>query len=308
MRLLITGGTGSLGQALTRHWLQRPDLERLAIYSRDEQKQGAMSMALNDPRLRWFIGDVRDEDRMTTAMSGVDTVIHTAAMKVVSACEYNPFECVKTNIHGTENVVQAAIRAKVKDVLLVSSDKAVNPVNLYGASKLAAEKIVMAAPRWVRGSGPRFHVIRYGNVIGSRGSVVEAWSRKNPPLHTITMTDAGATRFWLTLQQACGWVDMALGMPTGSLLIPKLPTADMATVANAIAPDAAWSLIGLQQGEKLHESLLSADEARTARDYGGYFVLGNLPEGGQQVEADLGYRSDNPFDKMTVERFRLMAR
>lgn len=269
--VLITGGTGSFGQAFVRFLMQaeRPP-QRLVIFSRDEQKQDAMARALRSEfpdlfeRLRFFIGDVRDTSRLELAMRDIDVVVHAAALKIVPTAEYNPFECVLTNVHGAENVVKASLRTQVKKVIALSTDKAANPINLYGASKLAADKIMVAANHLAGTPGPRFAVVRYGNVIGSRGSVVPLFKRLlRDRAKTLPITDPRMTRFWITIGQGVAFVLSSLSlMRGGEIFVPKIPSMRLADLAQALAPDIPHETVGIRSGEKLHEVMITEDDAR----------------------------------------------
>ncbi|HTP02100.1 MAG TPA: UDP-N-acetylglucosamine 4,6-dehydratase (inverting) [Anaerolineales bacterium] len=261
--ILITGGTGSFGKKFVEIALKDLRPRKLIIFSRDELKQHEMrSAGFDQPILRYFIGDVRDRERLTRAMHGVDVVVHAAALKQVPACEYNPMEAVKTNIMGTSNVVEAALDAGVKKVMALSTDKAVNPVNLYGATKLAAEKLAVQSNAYAAGSATRYSCVRYGNVVGSRGSVVPVFLSQREH-GTITVTDDRMTRFWLSLEQGVRFVIACMEeMRGGEVFVPKIPSMKVIDLARAIAPDASVSVIGIRPGEKLHEVLISEDEAR----------------------------------------------
>jgi UDP-N-acetylglucosamine 4,6-dehydratase/5-epimerase len=263
--VLVTGGTGSFGTTFVSTLLAEHDPAAVRIYSRDELKQYNLQRALQgDERLRCLIGDVRDGERLRMAMNGVDVVVHAAALKQVPVCEYNPFEAVKTNINGAENVVAAAIANNVPRTLALSTDKAVNPVNLYGATKLAAEKIVTQGNAYAGSSPARFATMRYGNVVGSRGSVIplfKAQAREGE----LTITDESMTRFWITLEQAVAFVISCLGMMHGGeVFVPRIPSMRVMDLADAIAPDATRRVIGIRPGEKIHEVLLTEDESRHA--------------------------------------------
>lgn len=260
--ILITGGTGSFGRKFTESVLRHYRPKKLIIFSRDELKQHEMRQQFNDPCLRYFIGDVRDKDRLHRAIHGVDIVVHAAALKQVPSCEYNPFEAVKTNIFGAQNVIDAAIDCGVKKVMAISTDKAVNPINLYGATKLCAEKMFVQSNSYSGMGGTRFSCCRYGNVVASRGSVVPIFleQRKNG---TITVTDPRMTRFWLTLEQGVEFVIRCIGlMHGGEIFVPKIPSVKIMDLAKVIAPDCEVQYIGIRPGEKLHEALVSDDEAR----------------------------------------------
>src|SRR5438874_3744785 len=274
--ILLTGGTGSFGNAfarrVTRDW---PD-SVVRVYSRDELKQSEMRAAYGDRQLRYFVGDVRDRSRMTRAVQGADFVVHAAAMKQVPACEYNPFEAVRTNVLGAQHVVDASIDAGVQKVVALSTDKAVNPVNLYGATKLCAEKIVVQGNAYASLSKTRLSCVRYGNVIGSRGSVVPVF-RQQVSEGRLTITDERMTRFWITLEQAVDLVLFALdNMVGGEVFIPKIPSMRVVDLADAMAPGLPREIVGIRPGEKLHELLLTVDESRHAVDADGVYVV--LPE------------------------------
>ena len=274
--ILLTGGTGSFGNAfarrVTRDW---PDAV-VRVYSRDELKQSEMLSRFGDGQLRFLIGDVRDRSRMTRAAQGADIVIHAAAMKQVPACEYNPFEAVRTNVLGAQHVIDAAIDAGVQKVVALSTDKAVNPVNLYGATKLCAEKIVVQGNAYASHSKTRLSCVRYGNVVGSRGSVVPVF-RQQVSEGRLTITDERMTRFWITLEQAVDLVLFALdNMVGGEVFIPKIPSMRVVDLAEAMAPGLPREIVGIRPGEKLHELLLTVDESRHAVDADGVYVV--LPE------------------------------
>src|SRR5512143_400695 len=272
--ILITGGTGSFGKKFTKILLAEYHPKKIIIFSRDELKQHQMREAgFDQPNLRYFIGDVRDRERLTRAMHGVDIVVHAAALKQVPACEYNPMEAVKTNIMGTSNVVEAALDAGVKKVLALSTDKAVNPVNLYGTTKLAAEKLFVQSNAYAAGTATRFSCVRYGNVVGSRGSVIPIFiqQRNNGKL---TVTDERMTRFWLTLEQGVRFVIRCTEqMQGGEVFVPKIPSTRIVDLARVIAPHAELDVIGIRPGEKLHEVLIHEDEARSAVELEDMFVV-----------------------------------
>ena len=272
--ILITGGTGSFGKVCAQILLKKYSPQRLIIFSRDELKQHEMRVdGFNHPSLRYFIGDVRDPGRLKRAMVGVDVVIHTAALKQVPACEYNPIEAIKTNIDGGTNVIEAALDARVQRVIALSTDKAVNPVNLYGATKLVAEKLFVQANAYRGGDPIRFSAVRYGNVVGSRGSVVPLF-RKQRESGVITITDPRMTRFWLTLEQAVQFVIQSLErMEGGEVFVPKIPSMKILDLAEAIAPGCKIETTGIRTGEKLHEALLSEEEARHAVEFDDSYVI-----------------------------------
>ncbi|MBN2374031.1 UDP-N-acetylglucosamine 4,6-dehydratase (inverting) [bacterium] len=261
--ILITGGTGSFGKRFIRTVLARHSPKRIIVFSRDELKQHDMQISLNDHRVTFFIGDVRDRDRLYRAFqAGIDVIIHAAALKQVPACEYNPFEAVKTNMLGAQNIIEAAIDCKVPKVIALSTDKAVNPVNLYGATKLCAEKLFVQGNSYAGGKVTRFSCVRYGNVVGSRGSVIPVFlqQRKNGK---VTVTDQRMTRFWITLEQGVDFVIRCTGlMHGGEVFVPRIPSMGIIDLVKAIAPDCEIEVTGIRPGEKLHETLVSFDEAR----------------------------------------------
>jgi len=272
--ILVTGGTGSFGKKFIGTLLDKYAPAKVIVYSRDELKQHEMRVAGYDQaNLRYFIGDVRDRERLTRAMQGVDVVVHAAALKQVPACEYNPMEAIKTNIMGSSNVVDAALDAGVKKVLTLSTDKAVNPVNLYGATKLAAEKLTIQSNAYAGGRETRFSCVRYGNVVGSRGSVVPLFLQQRGN-GKITITDERMTRFWLSLEQGVNFVINAIEkMYGGEGFVPKIPSTTIVDLARAIAPKAEIDFIGIRPGEKLHEVLISEDEARTTVELEAMYVV-----------------------------------
>ena len=273
--LLVTGGTGSFGQKFVDLVLgTAPDIDRLIVFSRDELKQHDMALRLKgDPRVRFFLGDVRDAERLHRAFNGVDYVVHAAALKQVPACEYNPLEAVKTNIGGAENVINAAIDRGVKRVLALSTDKAVNPVNLYGATKLCAEKLFVQGNSYSRYGEPKFACVRYGNVVGSRGSVIPVFAEQRKT-GTVTITDKRMTRFWITLDQGVRFVMHCLEhMHGGEVFVPKIPSMNILDLADAIAPGCQMEVTGIRPGEKLHEVLVSTDEARNAVELDEMYVI-----------------------------------
>src|SRR5581483_11704113 len=272
--VLITGGTGSFGKKFTKILLEEKQPKKIIIFSRDELKQHEMRVAGYDhPSLRYFIGDVRDRERLVRAMHGVDIVVHAAALKQVPACEYNPMEAIKTNIMGTSNVVEAALDAGVKKVLALSTDKAVNPANLYGATKLAAEKLVIQSNAYAAGTATRYSCVRYGNVVGSRGSVVPLFLKQRAS-GKVTVTDERMTRFWLSLEEGVHFVINCIEqMEGGEVFVPKIPSTKVVDLARAIAPDAKIDIIGIRPGEKLHEALISEDEARTTVELDRMYVV-----------------------------------
>ena len=257
--LLITGGTGSLGKALLTHLLMNTKCERIAIYSRDELKQAHLKEQFgNEPRLRWFLGDIRDKDRLKRALHRVDFVVHAAALKQVDTGEYNPMEFIKTNVLGSQNVIEAAIDAGVKKVIALSTDKASSPINLYGATKLTADKLFTSA-----NYGTSFSVVRYGNVMGSRGSVIPFFQKLAREGNPLPLTDIRMTRFWISIQQAVEFVmDSFNLMSGGELYVPRIPSMKLIDLAEAISPGTKITEIGMRPGEKLHEEMISADDSR----------------------------------------------
>lgn len=276
--ILITGGTGSFGRAFVERIVRDYKPSRLVIFSRDEMKQYEMAHVFNDvdyPFIRYFIGDVRDVERLTMAMRGIDYVIHCAALKHVTVAEYNPFECINTNVIGAENVVRAAMSCKVKKVLALSTDKAVNPINLYGASKLAADKIFIAANALSADIGSRFSVVRYGNVSNSRGSVAPMFCRLiSEGAKSLPITDPRMTRFWITLKHGVDFVLSSLEMMCrGEIFVPKIPSIHITDLARCMAPDLPHKIVGIRPGEKLHESLITEDDARNTLEFDDRYVI-----------------------------------
>lgn len=318
--ILITGGTGSFGRALVKHLLKQ-DPRRIIVYSRDELKQYDMQREFSgDERLRFFLGDVRDAERLRRAFCGVDYVVHAAALKQVPACEYNPQEAVKTNVFGACNVVEAAIDMGVKRVVALSTDKACNPANLYGATKLAAEKIFIAGNNLAGALDTGFAVVRYGNVVGSRGSVVPLFRKQAEEGGPITITDQAMTRFWITLQEAVDFVLQCLSiMHGGEVFVPKLPSAGIMDVIDAVlaernaagvvgikAPE--LKVVGIRPGEKLHETLITAEEApKTIRRTHGY-IIGPKVEKKDEARLDHPYTSDANTWRLTQGEIRELLR
>lgn len=315
--ILITGGTGSFGKQYVQTLLERYRPRRLIIYSRDELKQFEMEPDFHEECMRYFIGDVRDRERLTQAMNGVDFVIHAAALKQVPAAEYNPMECIKTNIHGAENVIQAALANNVEKVIVLSTDKAANPINLYGATKLASDKLFVAANNIVGGQKTRFAAVRYGNVVGSRGSVVPFFKKLIAEgCDHLPITDARMTRFWITLQQG---VDFVLKnferMHGGEIFVPKIPSVNIGDLAMAMAPNLPQKIIGIRPGEKLHEIMCPADDSHLTLEFADHFVIkptiqmvgpvdftvNKLGEAGQPVEQGFEYHSGKNPHFLTVD-------
>ncbi|UUX49398.1 UDP-N-acetylglucosamine 4,6-dehydratase (inverting) [Nisaea acidiphila] len=305
--VLVTGGTGSFGKEFIRAALANNEMRRCIVFSRDEQKHYDMSQEFppkpGEP-IRYFIGDVRDVDRLELAMRGVDYVVHAAAMKHVPAAEYNPFECVQTNIHGAENIVKAALRTGVKKVLALSTDKAANPINLYGATKLASDKIFVAANNIAGQDGCRFAVVRYGNVIGSRGSVIPFFRKLiSEGASDLPITDERMTRFWITLRQGVNFVLSSMEMMKGrEIFVPKIPSMKIVDVAKTMAPELPMRNVGIRPGEKLHEVMISEDDSRTTVELEDRYVIlpansdrvmtEYLEAGAKPVVTDFRYASD----------------
>ena len=276
--IMITGGTGSFGKQYTRMILEQYKPQKLIIYSRDELKQYEMAQEFPDTRnscMRYFIGDVRDRDRLILAMRGVDFVIHAAALKQVPAAEYNPIECIKTNIYGAENVMHAALANNVEKVIALSTDKAANPINLYGATKLASDKLFVAANNMAGGFRTRFSVVRYGNVVGSRGSVVPFFRKQiDEGASFLPITDERMTRFWITLQQGVDFVLQNFKrMHGGEIFVPKIPSVRITDLGKAMAPNLPQKVIGIRPGEKIHEVMCPADDSHLTLEFHNHFVI-----------------------------------
>jgi len=305
--ILITGGTGSFGKQYVRTILARYRPRKLIIYSRDELKQFEMQQDFPQDCMRFFLGDVRDAERLTQAMNGVDYVIHAAALKQVPAAEYNPMECIKTNIHGAQHVISAALANEVEKVVALSTDKAANPINLYGATKLVSDKLFVAANNVAGGHKTRFSVVRYGNVVGSRGSVVPFFRKQiaNGCDH-LPITDASMTRFWITVQQGVDFVLKNFArMHGGEIFVPKIPSVKVVDLARAMAPQLPHRIIGIRPGEKLHEVMCPADDSHLTLEFADHYVIkptiqfsgpvdfavNRLGERGSAVEAGFEYHS-----------------
>ena len=273
--ILITGGTGSFGKQYVKTLLEQYEPKRIIIFSRDELKQFEMEQDYHQECMRYFIGDVRDQERLIEAMNGVDYVIHAAALKQVPAAEYNPMECIKTNIHGAENVIRAALANNVEKVIALSTDKAANPINLYGATKLASDKLFVAANNITGDRQTRFSVVRYGNVVGSRGSVVPFFNKLiDGGSDNIPITDVKMTRFWITLQQGVDFVLKNFGrMQGGEIFVPKIPSVKITELAKAMAPNLPHNIIGIRPGEKLHEIMCPADDSHLTLEFDDHFVI-----------------------------------
>ena len=311
--ILITGGTGSFGKAFLTKVLADHRPARVAIFSRDELKQYEMKLTYgDDPRIRFFLGDIRDRDRLRLALHGVDYVVHAAALKQVDTAEYNPSEFVKTNILGSENVILASIDAGVKKVVALSTDKASSPVNLYGATKLTADKLFISGNHYSHSFGTHFSVVRYGNVMGSRGSVIPFFRRLAEAGEPLPITDARMTRFWITLEQAVDFVVESFDtMRGGELYVPRIPSTKVTDLAEAIAPGSPTVEIGIRPGEKLHEEMISAEDSRrTIRQASRYVVMPTLAEWGfaepegEAVPDGFSYRSDTNDQWLDVEGIR----
>lgn len=302
--ILITGGTGSFGKSFIRYALDHLNPRRLVIFSRDELKQYEVRQQFkDDPRLRWFIGDIRDERRLARALHKVDYVVHAAALKQVDTAEYNPFEFVKTNVLGSQNVIEASIDAGVKKVVALSTDKASSPINLYGATKLTADKLFITGNHYASAYDTRFAVVRYGNVMGSRGSVIPFFEKLGTAGKPLPITDLRCTRFFITLPEAVQMVvDTFELMQGGELLVPRIPSMKVTDLAHAVVPGAELVDVGLRPGEKLHEEMISPEEGRRAVTIQGgkYFVIQpdlatwgyHPPEGAEPVPEGFAYRSD----------------
>jgi UDP-N-acetylglucosamine 4,6-dehydratase len=315
--ILITGGTGSFGKKCTGVLLEKYRPKKLIIFSRDELKQFEMSQVFSPekyPCIRYFIGDVRDKERLYRAFHGVDCVIHAAALKQVPAAEYNPFEAVKTNILGAENIINVAIDQRVKKVIALSTDKAANPINLYGATKLCSDKLFIAGNSYVGRDDTIFSVVRYGNVVGSRGSVIPFFL-KQKQTGVLPITDPRMTRFWITLEQGVGFVlDCFERMVGGELFVPKIPSMKIMDLAKAVAPDCKTEIIGIRPGEKLHEVMVPSDDARNTIEFDNYYMIKpdfryfsrrfNSSVGGGPVPEGFEYNSGTNNWWLTTEELR----
>ncbi|WP_020592902.1 UDP-N-acetylglucosamine 4,6-dehydratase (inverting) [Kiloniella laminariae] len=315
--ILITGGTGSFGTAFIHKLIKNYSPKRIVVFSRDELKQYEMAEKISHPNLRYFIGDVRDEDRLRRALNGIDIVIHAAALKQVPAAEYNPIECIKTNVIGAENIINAAIDTGVKRVIALSTDKAVNPMNLYGATKLCSDKLFVAGNNLSPIGGPIFSVVRYGNVVGSRGSVIPFFKERRST-GKLPITDPRMTRFWLTLAEGAAFVEKCVDlMRGGEVFIPKIPSMKITDLASAVAPECEQEIIGIRPGEKLHEIMIPSDEARNTREYKDFYVIqpahhnwvdqvANKYENelGVPVAEDFAYSSDNNGEWYSAEQLK----
>lgn len=322
--ILVTGGTGSFGKSFIRVLLDRYQPRRVVVYSRDELKQYEMQQEFDDPRMRFFIGDVRDRERLVQAMRGIDYVVHAAALKQVPAAEYNPMECIKTNIHGAENVIHAALANDVEKVIALSTDKAANPVNLYGATKLASDKLFVAANNIAGGARTRFSVMRYGNVVGSRGSVVPLFRKLLAEgARELPITDPRMTRFWITLEQAVDFVARNFArMQGGEIFVPRIPSIRITDLAEAMAPGMPSRIIGIRPGEKLHEVMCPADDSHLTLEFSDHYVIrptiafvvqvdystNVLGETGAPVPQGFEYNSGSNPHFLTVEELQALDR
>ncbi|MEY9979962.1 UDP-N-acetylglucosamine 4,6-dehydratase (inverting) [Lysinibacillus sp. RC79] len=312
--VLVTGGTGSFGKKFIRKALTL-GVKKVIVFSRDELKQYEMAQEFTDSRVRFFIGDVRDKERLYRAFDGVDIVIHAAALKHVGACEYNPFEAVKTNINGAQNIIEAAIDRGVEKVIALSTDKACSPVNLYGATKLASDKLFVAGNSYVGEKHTKFSVVRYGNVVGSRGSVVPFF-KKMRETGTLPITDERMTRFWITLDQGVQFVlDNLERMHGGEIFIPKIPSMKVIDLATAIGPECKTEIVGIRPGEKLHEAMITEDDARHTLEYDNYYVIQpefswwskEYSDGGKLLDESFSYISNNNNEWLTVDELRKLV-
>jgi UDP-N-acetylglucosamine 4,6-dehydratase len=311
--ILVTGGTGSFGKKFTQMILDKYDVKKLIIFSRGELKQAEMKAEFdNHPKLRFFIGNVRDKDRVYRAFDGVDIVIHAAALKRVPECEYNPFEAIKTNVNGAQNVIDAAIDKAIEKVVALSTDKAANPINLYGATKLCSDKLFTAGNAYVGGKNTKFGVVRYGNVMGSRGSVIPFF-KKMKETGTLPITDPRMTRFWITLEDAVKLVLKALDeMQGGEIFVPKIPSMKVTDLAKAIAPECKQEIVGIRPGEKLHEVMIPRAASRHTIEFEDHYIIEpdydwwgnkNHPEG-KKLEKEFEYNSGNNDQWLSVEEMR----
>jgi UDP-N-acetylglucosamine 4,6-dehydratase/5-epimerase len=319
--VLITGGTGSFGKKMTQTILARYKAKKIIIYSRDELKQFEMQQEFNDPCMRFFIGDVRDYERLKQAMNGVDYVIHAAALKQVPAAEYNPMECIKTNVIGAENTINAALKNNVKKVIALSTDKAANPINLYGATKLVSDKLFVAANNMSGGHQTRFAVVRYGNVVGSRGSVVPFFNKLiSEGVDSLPITHKSMTRFWITLEEGVDFVLKSFNrMYGGEVFVPKLPSVKIIDLAYSMAPELPQHIIGIRPGEKLHEIMCPKDDSHLTLDFFDYYVIkpairfiddevdfskNASGEKGEQVEEGFEYESGTNKNFLSISEIK----
>ncbi|SFZ77488.1 UDP-N-acetylglucosamine 4,6-dehydratase (inverting) [Chitinimonas taiwanensis] len=315
--ILVTGGTGSFGRKFIATLLKEHQPRRVVVFSRDELKQFEMQQELNAPQMRYFLGDVRDADRIRQAMRGIDYVVHAAALKQVPAAEYNPTECIRTNVGGAENVINAAIECGVEKVIALSTDKASSPINLYGATKLLSDKLFVAANNIAGGHKTRFSVVRYGNVVGSRGSVLPFFRKLIAEgADSLPITDARMTRFWITLNDGVAFVlNNFQRMQGGEIFVPKIPSARITDMASAIAPSLPHRIVGIRPGEKLHEMMISRDDAQHTFEFADHYVIAPainfivqsnyqtnaLGAQGQRVAEGFEYVSDSNPHYLTIE-------
>ncbi len=318
--VLITGGTGSFGKKFVETMLKKYKPQKLIIFSRDELKQHEMKQIWNEDskeyNLRYFIGDIRDKERLYRAFRGVNIVVHAAALKQVPACEYNPFEAIQTNVIGAKNIIDAAIDNGVEKVMAISTDKAVNPINLYGATKLCAEKLFVQSNSYAGTTGCRFAVVRYGNVVGSRGSVVQTFLEQRKK-GKVTITDKRMTRFWIALEEGIKFVIRCIeSMKGGEIFVPKIPSINIMDLKEALVKDADIEFVGIRAGEKLHESLISEDEARHTLEFEDMFIIEPIHpwwtkshiEGGRTLPDGFSYRSDKNNFWLSVKDLKILLK
>ena len=325
--ILVTGGTGSFGKAFIGELIEKYDFGKIIIFSRDEFKQDLMKKDFTEKygaeavkKLRFFIGDIRDKDRLKRAFNGVDVVIHAAAMKQVPACEYNPTEAILTNINGAMNIIDAALDSGVEKVVALSTDKAVNPINLYGGTKLVSDKLFVSANAYSGSHGTKFSLVRYGNVSGSRGSVIPFFKDLIDQGHKeLPVTDERMTRFWMTLDKAVKLVLMAVeNMSGGETFVFKNPSYKVTDICRAMLPDAEMKIVGIREGEKIHEVMITKDDSRSTYDYGDYYIIypnfewfnfkKSFKEGGRLIEEGFEYDSGNNTDWLSVEDIRRLLK
>lgn len=325
--ILITGGTGSFGKAFSGELLEKYNFGKIIIFSRDEFKQDLMKKDFTEKygaeavkKMRFFIGDIRDLERLKRAFNGVDIVIHAAAMKQVPACEYNPTEAIKTNINGAMNIIDAALDSGVEKVVALSTDKAVNPINLYGGTKLVSDKLFVSANAYSGGKGTKFALVRYGNVSGSRGSVIPFFKNLIDQGHDeLPVTDERMTRFWMTLDKAVKLVLMAVeNMTGGETFVFKNPSYKVTDIVKAMKPDAKMNIVGIREGEKIHEVMITKDDSRTTYDYGTYYIIypnfewfdfsKSFKEGGVLIEDGFEYNSGNNSEWLSVEEIQKLLK
>ncbi|MDH5525735.1 MAG: UDP-N-acetylglucosamine 4,6-dehydratase (inverting) [Nitrospirota bacterium] len=315
--ILVTGGTGSFGKRFIRTVLDQESPRKVIVFSRDELKQFEMAQSFPDPRIRFFIGDVRDKARLSRAFKGVDVVVHAAALKQVPAAEYNPFEAVLTNVIGAQNIIDASIDCGVQQVVALSTDKAANPINLYGATKLCSDKLFVSGNAYAGRDGTRFAVVRYGNVVGSRGSVIPFFVKMRET-GRLPITDERMTRFWITLEQGVKFVlDSLRRMHGGEIFVPKIPSMNIMDLARAVAPECTYDFVGIRPGEKLHEVMVPEDDARMTLEFKDHFVIQpafpwwnaepHVEKGGVPCAEGFHYSSDNNTQWLTEDQLKAMA-